>query len=109
VKLTNVRTSEVRFAATNRCQAVVVVKSPYRSHKIEGILNTLGDLQQEMIAIAHCVEAEGWVAESAEEALVAARDRGNLLDSSQPVGKVLDQLIKEAQDLVVNGFKPKKK
>jgi hypothetical protein len=39
----------------------------------------------------------------------AARDRGKLLDSSQPVGKVLDQLIKEAQDLVVNGFKPKKK
>jgi hypothetical protein len=79
------------------------------NHKIEGILNSLGDLQQEMIAIAHCIEAESWVAESAEEALAAARERGKLLDSDEPVGKVLDRLIKEAQDLVVNGFKPKKK
>jgi hypothetical protein len=79
------------------------------NHKTEGILNTLGDLQQEMIAIAHCIEVESWVVESAEEALAAAQERRKLLDSNQPVGKVLDQLIKEAEDLVMNGFKPKKK
>lgn len=69
-------------------------------HQIAGIVDSLGDLQQEMIAIAHCIEAESWVAESASDALAASRQRRKLLDSNQPIGKVLDQLIEDAEDLI---------
>ncbi len=66
---------------------------------IDGLVNTLGDLQQDLIAMAHCRESEDMVAAS----YMAARDndkaRRSLINADMPLEKIMDSFISDAEQM----------
>jgi hypothetical protein len=68
--------------------------------KIGAIVNSLAELDQEFVSIAHCRDAYSWVALSHREARAEARARESLIESDTAIGEVLSRLIHDAEGIV---------
>lgn len=69
------------------------------NRKIEAVVNTLGDLQQDLVAMAHCRESEDLIVASYKEARDAGKARRALIESDATLETILNSLITDAEQL----------
>jgi hypothetical protein len=62
-------------------------------------VNQLGDLHQEIIALAHCREAEEFVAATEAQACEESIKRQDLVRSVKSLDDILNQLLTDSQRL----------